>query len=262
VSSNSDRRKTKRYHFESVILHDTLLPDIFYDAKMYDISKGGVHFESDQSLYPGEEIYIGLKSTPYAEDSEKYYSYVRIKWRKVLPNSSFKFGYGAEFIKASESLLKIIDITDFDDETPKNQAPKKESDPREHQRTPYRKVVYFTSRNSKHKGFIKNISRGGAFIITRETFAIGQMINLVFPGTRLKKGLKLKGWIVRVDQNGIGVRFDRRSGTDRRGDLDRRIKITDRRRRKKRIKKKAAQPKASGTPVKFSALASRKTPNK
>lgn len=258
MNSNSDRRKTKRYHFESVILHDTLLPDIFYDAKMYDISKGGLHFESDQSLYPGEEIYIGLKSTPYAEDSEKYYSYVRIKWRKVLPNADFKFGYGAEFIEASESILKIMDIADFDSETPKSQTPIKESDPREHQRTPYRKVVYFTSGKSRYKGFIKNISRGGAFILTREKFAIGQMINLIFPRTRLKKELTLKGWIVRVDQTGIGVRFDRRSGKDRRGDLDRRIKIIDRRRRKK-VKKKAAQRKASGTPVKFASLASQKS---
>ena len=261
MSSNSNRRKTNRYHFESVILHDTLLPDIFYDAKMYDISKGGVHFESDQSLYPGEEIYIGLKSGPYAEDSEKFYSYVRIKWRKVLPNASFKFGYGAEFIKASKSLLKIIDLTDFENKVPKKKVPKKENDPREHQRTPYRRVVYFTSRNSKHKGFIKNISRGGAFIITRENFTIGQMINLVFPATPLKKELKLKGWIVRIDQNGIGVRFDRRSGKDRRGDLDRRIKIIDRRKRKK-VKKKSADRKVSGAPVKFASLASRKTPKK
>ena len=258
MSSNSDRRKTKRYHFESVILHDTLLPDIFYDAKMYDISKGGVHFESDQSLYPGEEIYIGLKSSPYSEDSEKYYSYVRIKWRKVLPNSSFRFGYGAEFIKASTSLLKILDIADFENAQPSNQAFKKESDPREHQRKPYRKIVYFTSRNSKHKGFIKNVSRGGAFIITREKFAIGQMINLVFPATRLKKELKLKGWIVRVDKNGIGVRFDRRSGKDRRGDLDRRRKITDRRRKK--LKKAGARRKPPRTPEKSTSLDSPKHP--
>jgi hypothetical protein len=87
------------------------------------------------------------------------------------------------------------------------------------------------------------------------------MINLVFPATRLKKELRLKGWIVRVDKNGIGVRFDRRSGKDRRGDLDRRIKIIDRRRRKK-AKKKAAQRKASGAPVKFASLAPRKPPKK
>jgi hypothetical protein len=87
------------------------------------------------------------------------------------------------------------------------------------------------------------------------------MINLVFPATPLKKELKLKGWIVRIDQNGIGVRFDRRSGKNRRGDLDRRIKITDRRKRKK-VKKKSARRKVSGTPVKFASLASRKTPKK
>ena len=261
MSSNSNRRKSTRYHFESVILHDTLLPDIFYDAKMYDISKGGVHFESNQSLYPGEEIYIGLKGGPYAEESEKYYSYVRIKWRRLLPNSSFKFGYGAEFIKASASILKIIDLADFDDETPKNQRPRKESDPREHQRKDYNKVIYFISRKSKHKGVVKNISRGGAFIITQENFAIGQMIYLFFPATRLKKELRLKGWIVRVDQNGIGVRFDRRSGKDRRGDLDRRIKIMDRR-RKRKIKKKGARPKASGRPVRFASLVPKKTPEK
>ena len=261
MSSNSDRRKTKRYNFESVILHDTLLPDIFYDAKMYDISKGGVHFESDQSLYPGEEIYIGLKSSPYAEDSEKYYSYVRIKWRKVLPNSNFKFGYGAEFIKASASLMKIIDLADFDNGMSEKQASKKESDPREHQRTDYRKVVYFASRNSKHKGFIKNISRGGAYILTQEKFVIGQIISLYFPATRLKKELRLKGWIVRVDRNGIGVRFDRRTGKDRRGDLDRRIKISDRR-RKRKVKKRAARRKTPARPVKFASLSSSKTPQK
>ena len=261
MSANSDRRKTRRFHFESVILHDTLLPDIFYDAKMYDISKGGVHFESDQSLYPGEQIYIGLKTSPYAEDNEKYYSYVRIKWRKVLPNSNFKYAYGAEFIKASASLLKIIDLADFEDGMSEKQAPKKESDPREHQRTDYSTLVYFTSRKSKYKGFIKNISRGGAYILTREAFTIGQMIILFFPGTRFKKDLKLKGWIVRVDQNGIGVKFDRRSGKDRRGDLDRRIKIIDRR-RKRKIKKKRARPKAAGSSVKHSSLPSRKTPKK
>lgn len=261
MSSKSDRRKSKRYHFESVILHDTLLPDIFYDAKMYDISKGGVHFESDQSLYPGEEIYIGLKGGPYAEESEKYYSYVRIKWRKLLPNASFKFAYGAEFIKASASILKIIDLADFDVETPKNQAPGKESDPREHQRKDYNRVIYFTSRKSRHKGVIKNIGRGGAFIVTQENFAIGQMIYLFFPPSRLKKELRLKGWIVRVDQNGIGVRFDRRSGKDRRGDLDRRIKIIDRR-RKRKVKKTGARSNASGRPVRFASLASKKAPEK
>ena len=249
----SDRRENKRYHFESIILHDTLLPDIFYDAKMYDIGKGGMYFESDQNLYRGEEIYIGLKGGPYSENIEKYFSYVRIKWRKDLKEGSFKFGYGAEFIKASESLLKILDVTGFGNELPKNRIFQKEEDPREHQRKSYRKVVFFKSRKSKHKGYVKNISRGGAFIITQKKFAIGQILHLVFPATRLKKELRLKGWIVRVDENGIGVKFDRRSGKDRRADLDRRRKVIDRRRRKKE-KKSGAQHKTSGNQVKFASL--------
>ena len=261
MTLTSDRRQNKRYHFESIILHDTLLPDIFYDAKMYDISKGGVYFESNQNLYPGEEIYIGLKGSPYSENAEKYFSYVRIKWRKDLTQGSFKYGYGAEFIKASESLLKILDVTGFGNELPKNKIFQKEKDPREHQRKSYRKVVFFRSRKSKHQGYVKNISRGGAFIITEKKFAIGQILNLIFPATRLKKELRLKGWVVRVDENGIGVRFDRRSGKDRRGDLDRRRKITDRRRRKK-VKRSRAQRQTSGNPVKFASLPTKATPKK
>ena len=261
MTLTSDRRKHKRYHFESIILHDTLLPDIFYDAKMYDIGKGGVYFESDQKLYPGEEIYIGLKGGPYSENTEKYFSYVRIKWRKDLTEGSYKYAYGTEFLKASESLLKILDVADFGNELPKNKTFQKEKDPREHQRKSYRKVVFFKSRKSKHKGYVKNISRGGAFIITQKKFAIGQILNLIFPATRLKKKLWLKGWEVRVDENGIGVRFDRRSGKDRRGDLDRRTKISDRRKRKKRIKSRARR-RTSGNPLKFASLPTKELPAK
>lgn len=259
MTLSSDRRKNYRYHFESIILHDALLPDIFYDAKMYDIGKGGVYFESDQNLYPGEEIYIGLKGSPYSENTEKYFSYVRIKWRKELTEGSYKYGYGAEFIKASESLLKILDVADFGKELPKDKSYQKEKDPREHQRKSYRKVVFFISKEAKYKGYVKNISRGGAFIITQKKFAIGQILNLIFPATRLKKELRLKGWVVRVDGNGIGVRFDRRSGKDRRGDLDRRQKISDRRKNRK-AKKSGATHKRSGTAVKFASLHAKATP--
>ena len=229
MNSNSDLRKNKRYKFETIILHDILVPDMFYEAKMYNISKGGVYFESDQVLYPGEDIYIGLKNSSDSGDNEKNYSCIRIKWRKDVQNGSFRYGYGASFLNQSASLQKILDVVDFVKEIPEVSDMQKEKDPRDHQRQPYRKIVYFTSRNLKYKGYIKNMSRGGAFIITRKKFVIGQMIKIIFPGTKLKGEFKLKGWVVRVDQNGIGVRFDRRSGNDRRSDLDRRKKIIDRR---------------------------------
>ena len=209
--STSDRRKNKRHHFETIILHDTLLPDIFYDAKMYDIGKGGVYFESDQSLYPGEKIYIGLKGSPYFENTEKYFSYVRIKWRKDLTDGSFKFGYGAEFIKASESLLKILDVTGFGNGLPKNKTFQKEKDPREHQRKSYRKVVFFTSQNSKYKGYVKNISRGGVFIETKNAstlFSAGDPIKMNLEHPELHKNFNVTGKIIRTATSGIGVQFD------------------------------------------------------
>jgi hypothetical protein len=63
---------------------------------------------------------------------------------------------------------------------------------------------------------------------------------------------------VRVDENGVGIRFDRRSGKDRRADLDRRRKVIDRRRNK--VKKSGARRKTSGNPVKFASLAPKETP--
>ena len=58
-----DKRGNKRLRCEAVIWHDNLLPDIFYNAKMHNISKSGVYFESDQIIYPGEDIYVGLKNS-------------------------------------------------------------------------------------------------------------------------------------------------------------------------------------------------------
>ena len=87
-----DRRKNKRW-CEAVIWHDNLLPDLFFNAKMYNLSKGGVYFESDQILYPGEEIYIGLRDPKSPISNSKDHIRVEIKWRKDWPNASFRCGY-------------------------------------------------------------------------------------------------------------------------------------------------------------------------
>ncbi len=61
VNFNSDQRKKNRYKYEATIWHDNLFPEIFYETKMYNLSKGGIYFESDQTLYTGEKIYIAIK---------------------------------------------------------------------------------------------------------------------------------------------------------------------------------------------------------
>ena len=221
-----DQRKNKRLRYEAVIWHDNLLPEFFYSAKMYNLSKRGVYFESDQIIYPGEDIYIGLKGPTSPINDNKDHIRVEIKWRKDLQNTSFRFGYGAKLINPIDTLVKSIDKAKLPQQSTQGNVFKHKKDPRKdprkHPRKPYRKVMFFVSKSKSYKGLITNISRGGAYIITRNKFYLGQMIQLVIPGDKNKKDVKLKGWIVRLSPEGLGVRFDRRKGLGRRRVLDRR----------------------------------------
>ena len=223
-----DQRKNKRSSCEAVIWHDNLLPEIFYNAKMYNISKKGVYFESDQIIYPGEDIYIGLKDPASPIKDTKNRIRVEIKWRKDLQNTAYRFGYGAKLINPIDILTRSIDKAEYHKQSSRGSIVKHKEDPRIHPRKSYRKTVFFSSKNKNYKGLITNISRGGAFIMTKNKFYVGQMIQIVIPGDRKKKDVKLKGWIVRLSPEGLGVRFDRRRGRDRRRGWDRRGSLKSR----------------------------------
>ena len=109
---------------------------------------------------------------------------------------------------------------------------KDKKDPRELTRENYHKEITFSSKDQTYKGFISNISRVGTFIETKSKFSVGQMIHLEIPGDSLFRDLKLKGWVVRLDPKGVGIKFERRTGRERRKDLDRR-RGPDRRARRK-----------------------------
>ena len=217
-----DQRKSKRFRCEAVIWHNNLLPEIFYTAKMYNLSEGGVYFESDQIIYPGEDIYIGLKDATSPINDNKAHIHVEITWRKDIKNASVRFGYGAKIINPIDTLVKSIGKAKPQRQRIQGNVFKHKKDPRKRPRKPYRKVVFFASKRKNYKGLITNISRSGAYIITQNKFYLGQMIQLVVPGDKKKKDVKLKGWIVRLSPEGFGVRFDRRTGRDRRSVLDRR----------------------------------------
>jgi hypothetical protein len=46
--------------------------------------------------------------------------------------------------------------------------------------------------------------------------------DMVIPGSKIRDDATLKSWVIRLAPNGVGVRFDKRSGRERRCDLDRR----------------------------------------
>jgi Tfp pilus assembly protein PilZ len=58
-----------------------------------------------------------------------------------------------------------------------------------------------------YREFIQNISERGVFIKTTETFSKGQEILMTFMSQDYQKPFKIKGEIVRVHPDGVGVKF-------------------------------------------------------
>ncbi len=68
------------------------------------------------------------------------------------------------------------------------------------------------SKTSTHKisfkESIQNISEGGVFIETAYPFRINKRLSLIFSLPGVKDSISIKGKIVRVDHQGIGVKFN------------------------------------------------------
>jgi Tfp pilus assembly protein PilZ len=67
--------------------------------------------------------------------------------------------------------------------------------------------VDFAVQGRAYRGFIHNISAGGAFIETRESLEVGAEITMTFLSSKDRKPIKVTGEIVRSGPQGIGVRF-------------------------------------------------------
>jgi Tfp pilus assembly protein PilZ len=62
-----------------------------------------------------------------------------------------------------------------------------------------------------YRDFIQNISAGGAFIETSQTFSKGQKILMIFMSPDHQLPFKINGEIVRIHSDGIGVTFKLKS---------------------------------------------------
>jgi len=67
--------------------------------------------------------------------------------------------------------------------------------------------VHFATTDRTHKGYIKNISKTGAFITSQAPIIIGETVLMVFKVSRDSKAVKLKGEIAHATRWGIGVEF-------------------------------------------------------
>ena len=229
---DTERRKHRRIKYEAVISHDVSNNGLIYPGKMFNFSKGGLYFESDQTIYPGQDIFVGLTIHAASPGKEKQLLFeVKILWQEALEESALCSGYGGKFLSTDN----LFPETGSNKENARSATPsddfRDENDSRKHIRRRCNKSLIFSYDRHEYKGFVSNIGRAGAFILTTENFDLGGRIKLAIPELKTRKEVKVTGWIVRISPEGIGISFERRASRERRSDLDRRTGL-DRRDRK------------------------------
>ena len=87
-----EHRDDLRYKRKAKVLLETYPNGAYYQAKMFNFSRGGMYFESDFAPLPGTEIYIGIENSPYDFGADVYRAQVR--WRKQLADEKSKYTFG------------------------------------------------------------------------------------------------------------------------------------------------------------------------
>ena len=95
----TERREHDRFQCKTTILHDASPPDFFYKGIMYNFSKKGLYFESNEDLLQGHEISISITKPPQQFKIKAHQNFsVKIMWHKELQGSPYQIGYGAKII--------------------------------------------------------------------------------------------------------------------------------------------------------------------
>lgn len=195
MDKNLDKRDTERIKYKSPVTIENLKAGILYQARMLNYSKNGLYFESDTMLRLGEEVFIGVEYSPYADSRDMYECFrAKIMWRRELPDSLFKFGYGVTY------------SIDYEKQRARNGGLKIVDDQRKHQRKPYSKYIKYSTQSEILRGLIKDINPSGVFIETDDILEVGQSLTLSIP-LKQAKHARIEGQVVWAGPEGFGVKF-------------------------------------------------------
>ena len=192
MNSNSENREKARFTHESKVTLESSEIGFRRDARMYNFSDFGIYFESDYSLQPGSDIFVGISDSPFATEPDKYERYRGVvKWRKTLKHSSYYYGYGVELIE------------DAPEPPRSHQHDGIRAHPREDAAIP----VKYEFENQKYEGITENVSSGGVFVNTISSISVGQMIKLEIPLKKKGRIARLTGKVTRTNLRGFGAKF-------------------------------------------------------
>ena len=74
-------------------------------------------------------------------------------------------------------------------------------------RRKYDQTITFSTQNRQYSAYCKDISNSGIYIQTSEIFQLGQLVTLDIPFSDGKESIKVPAEIVRVNPDGIGLKF-------------------------------------------------------
>ena len=183
--------RDERIPFKADIAHDVVIPDILYDGKIYNLSGGGIYFESNELIEPGDEISVTVKKL----DGTATTFDVEIMRRENIECSGYDFGYGARAIEPEKTLVQILD-----------KVPTKRKNRRKHSRFDYMKILYVSYAKNKVSVLIRNTSLGGAYFQTPLKFPLGKRVAVKL-GSK-SAYIRRQGNIIRSDATGFAIQFD------------------------------------------------------
>ena len=77
---------------------------------------------------------------------------------------------------------------------------------RRHSRMPCSAPIEYATQDRTFRNLSRDISIGGLFVETWDSFSVGEKITVTLPIEK-QKPVKLKGKVVRVERQGIGIAF-------------------------------------------------------
>ena len=91
-------------------------------------------------------------------------------------------------------------MTTFDEQIPPENK-------RRHPRRSYLQSVTIHISDRTSRGMIQNISTGGIYIETSESFSTGQKITISYPLSNNSREIEVQGEVAWTDQNGFAMKY-------------------------------------------------------
>ena len=200
MNDNPERRHKTRFSHETPVTLENEEIGLLHGVRMYNYSSTGIYFETNFYLQPGTDLYIGIKSSPFANESDVYECYrAVIKWRKFLEESSFDYGYGLHLIERAPETLSV--------DSPAADKLQDKRELRQHERKKCSIPAMVSTPSTTFDVLIKNISKGGIFFKTNQELNQGKSLDLMIPMKNKGKLLKRRGTVVWLEKDGVGVEF-------------------------------------------------------